>query len=62
MTSNLSPVEAREWRLEIEEFNTEYARTLDAGDVEGWAEYFTDDGFYRVTARENADAGLPVGR
>lgn len=61
MSSNLSPTEAREWRLEIEEFNTEYARTLDAGNVEGWAEFFTDDGFYRVTARENADASLPVG-
>ena len=61
MRSNLSPAEARELRFEIEEFNTEYARTLDAGDVEGWTEFFTEDGFYRVTARENADAGLPVG-
>ena len=61
MTSNLSPAQARELRLEIEEFNTEYARTLDDGDVEGWADYFVEDGFYRVTARENADAGLPVG-
>ncbi|MFT5440572.1 MAG: 3-phenylpropionate/cinnamic acid dioxygenase small subunit, partial [Alphaproteobacteria bacterium] len=48
MTSNLSPAQSRELRLEIEEFNTEYARTLDAGDVEGWADYFVEDGFYRV--------------
>lgn len=59
--SNLSPAEARELRFEIEEFNAEYARVLDALDVDRWPEFFTDDGFYRVTARENYDDDLPVG-
>lgn len=59
--TNLSPVEARELRFEIEEFNTDYARILDALDVERWPDFFTEDGFYRVTARENYDENLPVG-
>lgn len=59
--TNLSPDEARTLRFEIEEFNIEYARILDEMDVERWCEFFTEDGFYRVTARENYDDDLPVG-
>ncbi len=51
----------RELRWEIEEFNIDYAHTLDEGDLETWPDFFTADGFYRITARENADAGLPIG-
>jgi anthranilate 1,2-dioxygenase small subunit len=51
----------RELRLEIEEFNSEYAAVLDAGRVEEWPRFFTEDAIYRITGRENADAGLPVG-
>jgi 3-phenylpropionate/cinnamic acid dioxygenase small subunit len=53
--------ETRELRTEIEEFHSAYCWTLDCGDVERWPDYFTDDAVYRITARENADAGLPVG-
>ena len=55
------PRSTRELRLEIEEFHTQYCWTLDCGDVERWPDYFADDAVYRITARENADAGLPVG-
>ena len=55
------PRETRDVRLEIEEFHSQYCWTLDCGDVESWPDYFTDDAVYRITARENADAGLPVG-
>lgn len=51
----------RELRLEIEEFNIDYAHTLDEGDLETWPDYFTANGFYRITSRENAEAGLPIG-
>ncbi len=51
----------RELRVEIEEFHADYCWTLDCGDLERWPDYFTDDAVYRITARENADAGLPVG-
>jgi anthranilate 1,2-dioxygenase small subunit len=48
-------------RLEIEDFNAEYCAVLDAGQVEAWPAFFAEDGLYRVTARENAELGLPVG-
>ena len=51
----------REARLEIEEFNYAYADTLDRFDVDGWVEFFTEDAFYHVIARDNAEAGLPLG-
>ena len=51
----------RELRLEIEEFHTEYCNVLDRGDLDRWVEFFADDALYRITARENADAGLRVG-
>jgi 3-phenylpropionate/cinnamic acid dioxygenase small subunit len=51
----------RELRLEIEEFNSEYAAVLDSGKIEEWPRFFTEDAIYRITGRENADAGLPVG-
>ncbi len=56
-----SAAELRELRLEIEEFNTEYARVLDEGDLETWPDFFTDDGLYRITSRENAADDLPIG-
>ncbi|MBK19336.1 MAG: ring-hydroxylating dioxygenase subunit beta [Rhodospirillaceae bacterium] len=59
--TNLSPDEARALRFEIEEFNTEYARILDEQDIDAWPDFFTADGFYRVTAKENFDDDLPVG-
>jgi len=59
--TKLSPAEARELRFAIEEFNTEYARILDEMDIDRWPDFFTEDGFYRVTARENYDENLPVG-
>jgi len=54
---------AERWalRLEIEEFHVAYAHTLDSGDLEHWPDYFTDDALYRITGRDNADYGLPIG-
>jgi 3-phenylpropionate/cinnamic acid dioxygenase small subunit len=51
----------RELRLEVEEFNFAYAATLDDGKLAEWPDFFTEDAFYRIRSRENADAGLPVG-
>jgi len=51
----------RDLRLEIEEFNNEYAAVLDAGRIEEWPRFFAEDAIYRITGRENFDAGLPVG-
>jgi anthranilate 1,2-dioxygenase small subunit len=46
---------------EIEDFNSTYAAALDDGRLNDWAEMFTDDAFYVVISRENADRGMPVG-
>jgi anthranilate 1,2-dioxygenase small subunit len=51
----------REWRWVVEEFHAEYAAVLDRGEVEKWPEFFTEDAVYRVIARDNAEAGLPLG-
>ena len=51
----------RELRLEIEEFHTEYCNVLDGGALDRWVDFFAEDSLYRITARENADAGLRVG-
>ena len=57
----IDPARALALRHEIEAFNAEYCAVLDAGLVENWPEFFAEDGLYRVTARENAELGLPVG-
>ena len=54
-------IEALLLHREIEEFNTAYAAALDEQRLDDWAEMFTDDAFYVVISRENADKGLPVG-
>ena len=46
---------------EIEEFNNGYAAALDERRLTDWAEMFTDDAFYLVISRENADRNMPVG-
>ena len=51
----------RELRLEIEDFHTEYCNMLDRRDLDHWVDFFAEDALYRITARENADAGLRVG-
>jgi anthranilate 1,2-dioxygenase small subunit len=61
MDSGQAPASLRELRLEIEEFNAEYAAALDAGRIQDWLNFFAEDAIYRITGRENADAGLPVG-
>lgn len=57
----LDPLAARNFRLEIEEFNAEYCAALDEGRIDDWPSFFTEDALYRITGRENADADLPVG-
>ncbi|MGH6672596.1 MAG: aromatic-ring-hydroxylating dioxygenase subunit beta [Xanthobacteraceae bacterium] len=54
-------VEALLLHREIEDFNNAYAAALDDGRLTDWAEMFTEDAFYIITSRENADRGMPVG-
>jgi len=59
--STLGAARAIELRLLIENFHAEYCAVLDAGLVERWPQFFTEDALYRITARENAELNLPVG-
>jgi anthranilate 1,2-dioxygenase small subunit len=46
---------------EVEKFNAAYAAALDEQRLADWVEMFTEDAFYIVISRENADKGMPVG-
>ncbi|MBC7603818.1 MAG: aromatic-ring-hydroxylating dioxygenase subunit beta [Ramlibacter sp.] len=47
-------------RLQIDELNAAYAAALDEKRFDDWPEFFTENGLYRVQARENFDRGLPL--
>lgn len=59
--STLARPRALALRQEVEAFNADYCAMLDAGLVEQWPQFFTEDALYRITARENAERQLPVG-
>lgn len=46
---------------EVDQFNAAYAAALDEARLADWVEMFTEDAFYVVISRENADKGMPVG-
>jgi anthranilate 1,2-dioxygenase small subunit len=48
-------------RLEIAAFHADYCAALDEGRIADWPRFFTADALYRIAARENEEAGLPVG-
>jgi anthranilate 1,2-dioxygenase small subunit len=52
---------AREARADIEDFHNAYCNTLDLGNLDDWPGFFTDDCLYIITARENVEAGRPLG-
>ena len=47
-------------RLLVDELHADYAACLDAGDIDHWPDFFTEDCTYKVIARENHDRGLPL--
>jgi 3-phenylpropionate/cinnamic acid dioxygenase small subunit len=50
-----------ELRLEVEDLLYAYADCLDHGDINEWADFFTDDCLYKVISKENWDLGMPLG-
>ncbi|MCA0243614.1 MAG: nuclear transport factor 2 family protein [Proteobacteria bacterium] len=52
---------AAQLRADIVTFHAEYCAVLDRGDLEQWPLFFTEDALYRITGRDNAERGLPVG-
>jgi anthranilate 1,2-dioxygenase small subunit len=59
-TTGTSLPEARVLRADLRDFYEDYAACLDEEDLGRWITFFTDDGVYRVTSRENHAAGLPL--
>lgn len=59
--SRIDVAKAQQLRAEVEAFHNEYCAALDSNNVELWPEFFTEDGLYRITSRENANLGLLVG-
>lgn len=47
-------------RLSVEAFLAEYMHALDADRLEEWSSFFTADGIYSVTTRENDEQNLPL--
>jgi len=59
-TTGIPQSEARALRADLRDFYEDYAACLDEEDLDRWTTFFTDDGIYRVTSRENHDARLPL--
>ncbi len=49
-----------ELRQRITDLYAAYADCIDAERFDEWPEFFTENGWYRVVARENHDRGLPL--
>lgn len=49
-----------ELRLRLADLYAGYDAALDEGAYERWPEFFTETCLYRITSRENHEAGLPV--
>jgi 3-phenylpropionate/cinnamic acid dioxygenase small subunit len=49
-----------ELALRVADLNARYVRAIDDGKLEGWPEFFSEDGRYRVTTAENFERGLPL--
>ena len=45
---------------QIDQLNATYAAALDEKRFDDWPLFFTEDGLYKVQARENFDRGLPL--
>lgn len=61
MTEAVADTTTTQLRAALRDFYDDYAAGLDAMDLEGWVEFFTEDAHYRVISQENMAAGLPLG-
>jgi salicylate 5-hydroxylase small subunit len=49
-----------ELRARLADLYAGYDAALDEGEYERWPDFFVEAGIYKITPRENYDAGLPV--
>ena len=50
-----------ETRLLIDDLISDYVHAIDDDELERWPGFFTEDAKYKIIARENYDAGRPIG-
>lgn len=48
-------------RLQIDDLISDYVHAIDDDQLERWPEFFVEDAKYKIIARENYDAGRPIG-
>lgn len=60
MRAQAVPLSVLEAQYYVDQFNAAYGDILDHGDYAAWVGLFTEDCLYKVIARENFDAGLPL--
>lgn len=58
--TDLAPEVSPALQMEVSELYARYAECLDDGRFEDWPSFFAAHATYRVTTRENQDAGLPL--
>ena len=49
-----------ELQLAVERLHARYVHALDAGKLEDWPDFFTENGRYRIATAENEERGLPL--
>ncbi len=50
-----------ELRRRVETLQIDYVQCIDDGELERWPEMFADPCFYHIVARDNFEAGRPIG-
>lgn len=53
-------VSAIEVQLTVERLLARYVHAIDAGELEAWPMFFTEQGRYRITTAENVERDLPI--
>jgi len=46
---------------EAAELIASYGHAMDDGEIDRWPQFFTPDGLYHITTKENRESGLPIG-
>lgn len=49
-----------ELAADVELLYTSYCEALDDADTDRWPSFFSDDGQYRITTKENLERGMPL--
>ena len=60
MIGSTGVVASVELRQRLADLYAGYDAALDEGRLERWPDFFVEAGIYKITPRENYDAGLPV--